>query len=56
MEIKEDCLYTVKETSEFLKCGLNTVYDYCKTGKLKGLKIGRIKITGKSILNLIEGD
>lgn len=56
MEINQNELYTVKETATFLKCGLNTVYKFIRDGKLKGLKIGRLKITGSSILNLKESE
>ncbi len=56
MVINENDLYTVKETAEALKCGIGTIYKLVKDKKLKALKIGFIKITGQSIIELKNGD
>lgn len=56
MVINENDLYTVKETAEALKCGIGTIYKLIKEKRLKALKIGFLKITGKSIIELKNGD
>lgn len=35
-------LYKPEEVAEILQIGLNTTYDLLHTGKIKGLKVGRI--------------
>lgn len=38
-------LLEVSEVAKILKCNKNTVYEQIKSGQLKGLKLGRMKVT-----------
>lgn len=35
-------LYTPEEVSDILQIGLNSTYDILRSGKLKGMRVGRI--------------
>jgi excisionase family DNA binding protein len=39
-----DLIFTVEETSKILKSSTNTVYKLIREGKIKALKLGRIKV------------
>lgn len=39
-----DLLFTAEETAKILKSNTNTVYKLIREGKLKALKLGRLKV------------
>lgn len=39
-----DLLFTVEETAKILKSNANTTYKLIREGKLKALKLGRVKV------------
>ena len=39
-----EMVYTVKEVSKILKCGVNYVYKLIQTGQLQCMRIGSIKV------------
>lgn len=41
----EQVLYTLSEVSDLLKCNINFVYKLINSGELKGLKLGRMKVS-----------
>lgn len=42
-------LYTVKEVAKILKMGVNDVYALVRSGQLKGLRLGMIKVRGTDL-------
>lgn len=42
-------LYTVKEVAKILKVGINTTYDLIRSGQLKCLRLGMIKVRGSDL-------
>jgi len=42
--------YTTQETAKILRISLKTVFNYIGQGKLKPVKIGGIKKTGKTLI------
>lgn len=42
-------LYTMKEVSKILKCSINKVHEYRKSGLLKVIKLGNYKVTKTSL-------
>lgn len=50
-------LMTTKEVMEILKCRRQTLYQYCRAGKLEKIKIGRRKIyiTKDSLWEFLRG-
>lgn len=42
-------LLEVSEVAKILKCNRNAVYDLIKTGRLQGLKLGRMKVTSSEL-------
>lgn len=42
-------LLDVAEVAKRLKCNRNTVYELIKSGKLVGLKLGRMKVTSMEL-------
>ena len=46
----EDVIYTVTETAELLKVNRNYVYSLLKSGVIKGLKLGSLKITRTELM------
>lgn len=49
-----DVLYTVTEVSELLKINRNSVYSLLKSGVIRGLKLGSIKVTRAELLRFLE--
>ena len=43
-------MYTTKETAEILRVSLKTVFNYIKEGRLKPVRIGGTKKTGKTLI------
>ncbi|MFL0194813.1 helix-turn-helix domain-containing protein [Clostridium sp. WILCCON 0269] len=37
-------IFTVEETSKILKSSTNTIYNLIRQGKIKALKLGRLKV------------
>jgi len=50
----EPVLYTVSEVSQLLKINKNSVYNLLRSGVLKGLKLGSIKVTKNELLRFLE--
>ncbi len=50
----QDILYTVAETAELLKTGVNTVYELIRAGLLPVLKLGGYKVRRISLLEFLE--
>lgn len=50
----ENYLYTVEEVASILKTNKNTVYELIRTGHLKGLKLGRIKVTKFELIRFLK--
>ena len=50
----EDVIYTVTETAELLKVNRNYVYSLLKSGVIKGLKLGSLKITRTELMRFLE--
>ena len=46
----EEKLYTTQETAEILRVSLRTLFNYIKQGKLKPVRIGGTKKTGKTLI------
>jgi len=42
--------YTTQETAKILRISLKTVFNYIEQGKLKPVKIGGTKKTGKNLI------
>mgnify|MGYP002673165859 CR=1 FL=1 len=47
-------LLTIKEVSKILKVNVNLVYDIIKTGHLKALKLGSLKVTSFELERFIR--
>ncbi len=47
-------LYTVEEVATILMTNTDTVYDLIRRGRLRALKLGRIKIRGSDLEQFIE--
>jgi len=43
-------MYTTKETAEILRVSLKTVFNYIREGRLKPVRIGGNKKTGKTLI------
>ena len=43
-------MYTTKETAEILRVSIKTVFNYIKEGRLKPVRIGGTKKTGKTLI------
>ncbi|RKY51917.1 MAG: DNA-binding protein [Candidatus Neomarinimicrobiota bacterium] len=43
-------MYTTKETAEVLRVCLKTVFNYIKEGRLKPVRIGGTKKTGRTLI------
>lgn len=46
-------LLDVNEVAKRLKCNKNTVYELLKSGKLVGLKLGRMKVSTMELDNFL---
>lgn len=42
-------LYTVKEVAKILKIGINGTYDLIRSGQLKCLRLGSLKVRGTDL-------
>ncbi|SCJ11267.1 helix-turn-helix domain-containing protein [Intestinibacter bartlettii] len=47
-------LYTVKETAKILKVNTDSVYTLIKSGKLRALKLGSLKVRRTTILEFLD--
>ena len=47
-------LYTVKETAKILKVNTDSVYTLSKSGKLRALKLGSLKVRRTTILEFLD--
>lgn len=55
MQIKEDAIYTPKETQAYLKVSQSTMTRMLKAGLIRAAKIGKqYRILGKEILRVIS--
>jgi len=54
MIIESFKFYTTKETAEILRLSPQTISRYCREGKIKTIKNGKILITGKEIKKYME--
>jgi excisionase family DNA binding protein len=55
MEIKENTIYTPKETQTFLKVSPSTMTRMIKTGLIRAARVGKqYRILGKEILRVIS--
>lgn len=43
-------MYTTKETAEILRVNIKTVFNYIHEGRLKPVRIGGTKKTGKTLI------
>jgi len=51
-------VYTVKEVSQILKVNVHRVYDLIRTGNLRALKLGSLKVRKSALeefLNRVDG-
>lgn len=53
-EANKKMIYTVKEVSEILGINKNSVYNLIHSGVIKTMKLGRQKITYKSLIEFLE--
>jgi len=49
-----DMVFTVEETSKILKSSTNTVYKLIREGKIRALKLGRIKVPLEEIKRFLR--
>lgn len=42
-------IYTVKEAAKVLRTDTDRVYDFIRSGQLKAIKLGALKIRGKDL-------
>jgi len=55
MEIRENAVYTVKETEEILKISPSTMQRLMKKGLIRAAKVGKqYRILGKEILRVVS--
>lgn len=47
-------LLDVAEVAQRLKCNKNTVYDLIRSGRLVGLKLGRMKVSTMELYDFME--
>lgn len=47
-------IYTVKEAGKVLQVNANTVYGFVRSGQLRALKLGAVKIRGKDLEEFIN--
>lgn len=51
----ENRVYTLKQLEPILNIGYRTLREYCKTGRLKGVKVGNVwRVTAESVKDLLE--
>ena len=53
-EVNKKMIYTVKEVSQILGINKNSVYNLIHSGVIKTMKLGRQKITYKSLIEFLE--
>ncbi len=55
MDIRENAVYTVKETEEILKVSPSTMHRLLKKGLIRAAKVGKqYRIMGKEILRVVS--
>lgn len=47
-------LYTVPEVAKLLKTSKKTAYDLCRTGQLKCLKLGSLKVRAEEVQRFLK--
>lgn len=55
-EKENNKFYTTKETAEILRVNLKTIFNYIRQGKIKPVRIGGNKKTGKTLIPQSEID
>ena len=54
MKMSDDIIYTISEVSKLLKVNRNFVYELIKSGKLKAIKIGSLKVRKKDLHEYLD--
>ena len=54
MKMSDDIVYTISEVSKLLKVNRNFVYELIKSGKLKAIKIGSLKVRKKDLHEYLD--
>lgn len=52
--MSDDVVYTISEVSKLLKVNKNFVYGLIKSGELKAIKIGSLKIKKKDLCEYLD--
>lgn len=52
--MSDDIIYTISEVSKLLKVNRNFVYGLIKSGELKAIKIGSLKIKKKDLCEYLD--
>ena len=52
--MSDDVVYTISEVSKLLKVNRNFVYGLIKSGKLKAIKIGSLKVRKKDLHEYLD--
>lgn len=52
--MSDDIIYTISEVSKLLKVNRNFVYELIKSGKLKAIKIGSLKVRKKDLHEYLD--
>lgn len=52
--MSDDIIYTISEVSKLLKVNRNFVYELIKSGELKAIKIGSLKVKKKDLSEYLD--
>lgn len=52
--MSDDIIYTISEVSKLLKVNRNFVYELIKSGELKAIKIGSLKVRKKDLHEYLD--
>lgn len=52
--MSDDIVYTISEVSKLLKVNRNFVYGLIKSGELKAIKIGSLKVKKKDLCEYLD--
>lgn len=52
--MSDDIIYTISEVSRLLKVNRNFVYELIKSGELKAIKIGSLKVKKKDLCEYLD--
>ena len=52
--MSDDIIYTISEVSKLLKVNRNFVYELIKSGRLKAIKIGSLKVRKKDLHEYLD--